>query len=222
MNRPDHHNRLLDAVTTDFAVLRGHPQPFGVSILAGCVNFAVFSRHATELSLVLFRPGDLEPLIEFPLDPKLNRTGDVWHIALQGLVPGFEYGYRAARMGCNDSPVHRFDAEQVLLDPYARAVSGPSLWREATRKASQRGNWRGLLVDDAFDWEIRPTAQPPSRRLGDLRNARARLHPPYLSRRCSPGDLPRRNRKDPLLARTWHHRRGIAAGHRIRRSRQLP
>jgi glycogen operon protein len=164
MNRPDHHNRLLDAVTTDFAVLRGHPQPFGVNILAGCVNFAVFSRHATELSLVLFRPGDLEPLIEFPLDPKLNRTGDVWHIALQGLVPGFEYGYRAARMGCNVSPVHRFDAEQVLLDPYARAVSGPSLWREATRKASQQGNWRGLLVDDAFDWGF---DQPLNRHLAD-------------------------------------------------------
>ena len=82
MTNTDYHNRLLDAVTTDFAVLRGRPLPFGVSNLAGAVNFAVFSRHATALSLVLFRPGDLDPMMEFPLDPKINRTGDVWHIAL--------------------------------------------------------------------------------------------------------------------------------------------
>jgi glycogen operon protein len=164
MARSNHYKRLLDAVTTDFAVMRGHPQPFGVSLLAGCVNFAVFSRHATDLSLVLFRPGDLEPLIEFPFDPHLNRTGDVWHIALKGLVPGFEYGYRVARLGGNDSPVHRFDAELVLLDPYARAVSGPSLWRKASRKSSAQDNWRGLLVDDVFDWEF---DQPLNRHLAD-------------------------------------------------------
>ena len=154
MTYSDHHNRLLDAVTTDFAVKRGRPQPFGVSNMAGGVNFAVFSRHATALSLVLFRPGGLEPFMEFPFDPKINRTGDVWHIFLQGLVTGFEYGYRAARNSGEGSPVHRFDNQQVLLDPYARAVSGPSLWRAATRKASREGHWRGILVDDTFDWEL--------------------------------------------------------------------
>ncbi|MGW8312496.1 MAG: glycogen debranching protein GlgX [Desulfuromonadales bacterium] len=164
MTRPDDHKRLLDAVTTDFAVLRGHPQPFGVSNLNGIVNFALFSRHATAINLVLYRPGDSEPLIEFPFDPKLNRTGDVWHIGLQGLVPGFEYGYRAARMNSEQSPVHRFDAQQVLLDPYARAVSGPSLWREAPRRATREGNWRGLLVEDDFDWEL---DQPLNHHLAD-------------------------------------------------------
>jgi glycogen operon protein len=154
MTRTDHHKRLLDAVTTDFAVLRGHPLPFGVNILASGVNFAVFSRHATAINIVFFRPGDLDPLMEFPLDPKINRTGDVWHACIQGLVPGFEYGYRVARDAGNDAPVHRFDDKQVLLDPYAKAVSGPSLWREATRKASRTGNWRGLLVEDTFDWEF--------------------------------------------------------------------
>jgi glycogen operon protein len=164
MADPKHNNRLLDAVTTDFAIQRGHPQPFGVSNLAGGINFAVFSRHATALSLVLFRPGDLDPLIEFPYDPKINRTGDVWHICLQGLVPGFEYGYRVAREAEEDSPLHRFDNKKVLLDPYAKAISGPSLWRTATRKASQAGNWRGLLVDDTFDWEM---DQPLNRHLAD-------------------------------------------------------
>jgi len=154
MNQAKHHNRQLDTVTTDFTVLRGHPQPFGVSSLAEGVNFAVFSRHATSLSLVLFRPGEPEPLAEFPLDAALNRTGDVWHIGLQGLTTGFEYGYRAARTGANDSPVHRFDEDCVLLDPYARAISGPSLWRCATRQAARQGQWRGLLVDNTFDWGL--------------------------------------------------------------------
>lgn len=154
MKRTGHHQRLLDAVTTDFAVLRGHPQPFGVSLLAEGVNFAVFSRHATGLTLVLFRPGDAEPLVEFPLDPQINRTGDVWHIGLQGLRPGFEYGYRAYRESGEPSLLHRFDARRVLLDPYAKAVSGPSLWRKDSRRASRQGNWRGLLVDDVFDWAL--------------------------------------------------------------------
>ncbi len=164
MSNAHPHKRLLDAVTTDFAILRGHPQPFGVSILASYTNFAVFSRHATHLTLVLFRPGETEPIMEFPLDPTINRTGDVWHIGLQGLTPGFEYGYRAAREAGKDSPVHRFDPERVLLDPYARAISGPSLWRQATRLAAQQGNWRGLLVDDDFDWEM---DQPLNRHLAD-------------------------------------------------------
>jgi glycogen operon protein len=157
-------NRLLDAVTTDFAVLRGQPQPYGVSNLAEGVNFAVFSRHATTVSLVLFQPGTLDPFLEFPFDHKINRTGDVWHLCLRGLMPGFEYGYRAARDTTEESPIHRFDADKVLLDPYARAISGPSLWRESSRAASRAGNWRGLLVVDNFDWEM---DQPLNRHLAD-------------------------------------------------------
>ena len=164
MTRSEHHNRLLDAVTLDFAVVRGHPRPFGVSLLAEGVNFAIFSRHAEAISLVLFRPGDLTPLVEFPLDPTINRTGDVWHISLQGLVPGFEYGYRVAGKPNEISPIHRFDADRVVLDPYARAISGPSLWRAATREATRHGDWRGLLVDDNFDWGM---DQPLNRHLAD-------------------------------------------------------
>ncbi len=164
MSRPVPCNRQHDTVATDFKVLRGHPQPFGVSTLAEGVNFAVFSRHATALSLLLFRPGESEPLQEFPLDPAYHRTGDVWHIGLQGLASGFEYGYRASRAGNDDNPIHRFDPERVLLDPYARAISGPSLWRSATRRAAREGQWRGLLVDNTFDWG---TDRPLNHHLAD-------------------------------------------------------
>ena len=140
MTRSDRHERQLDVVTCDFAVVRGHPQPFGVSLLAEGVNFAVFSRHATAISLVLFRPGELNPMLELPFDPSINRTGDVWHIGLQGLAPGFEYGYRVAGDPDDTSPVHRFDASKVVLDPYAKAISGPSLWRtgQLARPAGRR------------------------------------------------------------------------------------
>ncbi len=144
--------RLLDSAAPEFTLLRGHPQPFGVCRVNGNTNFAVFTRHATHIALVIFRPGELDALAEIPLDPEINRTGDVWHIGLKGLTPGFEYGYRVQGNEQQGLKIHRFDVSQVLLDPYAKAVSGPSLWRQATRAAARKGNWRGILVDDDFDW----------------------------------------------------------------------
>ena len=164
MSPPISRQRLLDAITADFAVLRGHPLPFGATRLQGGVNFAVFSRHATGLTLVLFASGDPDPLMEFPLDPQLNRTGDVWHVFVQGLAPGFEYGYRAERTGEKPSPLHRFDPAVVLLDPYAKSLSGPSLWRGATRAESRAAAWRGVLADEDFDWEF---DRPLKRHLAD-------------------------------------------------------
>jgi glycogen operon protein len=77
MSSPTPGERLLAAISGDFAVLRGYPLPFGATQRDGGINFAVFSRHATGMTLVLFPPGETEPLVEFPLDPRLNRTGDV-------------------------------------------------------------------------------------------------------------------------------------------------
>ncbi len=156
--------RLLDAITDDFAVLRGHPLPFGPTRRNGGINFAVFSRHATGMILVLFRPGDPEPLMEFPLDPELNRTGDVWHLFIKGLTAGFEYGYRASRDGEEPNPRHRFDPRVVLVDPYAKALSGPSLWHGASPAEARHGAWRGVLADPEFDWEF---DQPLKRHLAD-------------------------------------------------------
>src|SRR5512139_1572403 len=147
-------DRLLRAVGDDFALLRGHPLPFGATRLPGGINFAVFSRHATQVTLVLSWPDDPEPLLEIPLDPELHRTGDVWHLFVQGLSPGCAYGYRAARVGQQRSPLHRFDPQAVLLDPYAKALSGPSLWRGASRAEARHGAWRGILADAEFDWEF--------------------------------------------------------------------
>jgi len=148
----------------DFVALRGHPLPFGATALPGGVNFSVFSRHATQMTLVLYWPGASEPLLEIPLDPELHRTGDVWHIFLQGLPPGLEFGYRAGREGHKASPLHRFDPQILLVDPYAKELTGPSLWRGASREQAQSFAWRGVLSDETFDWGC---DRPPKRHLAD-------------------------------------------------------
>src|SRR5439155_3299010 len=73
---------------------RGHCIPFGATPRPGGINFAVFSRHAQRVDLVLFEEGREEPVAEFPLDAATNRTGDVWHVFVHGLRSGALYGYR--------------------------------------------------------------------------------------------------------------------------------
>ncbi|KAG1678800.1 hypothetical protein FOA52_012840 [Chlamydomonas sp. UWO 241] len=91
-------------------------------------NFAVMSSSASGVSLCLFTEADLQAgrvTAEVELNPVANRTGDVWHCALPGLSPDLLYGYRVSgphQSGYADSPGQRYDATQVVLDPYTTAV----------------------------------------------------------------------------------------------------
>src|SRR5690348_10875214 len=105
---------------TPFEVKRGSPLPFGATLLRGGINFSIFSRDATEVSLVLFSPGLPDPLAELPLDPHVNRTGNVWHAFLPGLDPGLHYGFRMNRTPNHAPLIYRFNPATILLDPYAR------------------------------------------------------------------------------------------------------
>ena len=139
---------LLSLISPDFAFTRGRPLPLGATILRGGINFSLFSRHGTAVTLILFFPGESEPLIEFPLDPLYNRTGDVWHAFIIGLDPGVEYGYRVD--GPNDGAFHRFEARHILIDPYTKALSGGREWQIAETPATRRS----LVVDAEFDWDM--------------------------------------------------------------------
>src|SRR5689334_2138182 len=143
-------DKLLSMISTGFEFSRGLPLPFGATVLRGGINFAVFSKHATEVTLLLFFPGEEEPLFEFPLDPHLNRTGDVWHAFLFGLDPGIHYAYRMGRTPNNNPLVYRFDRKNILLDPYARAIpslaDGCGLPGDAARRAA--------IIESEFDWEF--------------------------------------------------------------------
>lgn len=138
--------RLLAIVEPGFRVSRGTPLPFGATFLRSGINFSIFSRHATDVILVLFRPGDPEPALELPLDPRRHRTGDVWHATVEGLRPNVEYGYRMKRHP-NDRPeIHRFEPGRILLDPWARSVAGGGPWGSGQRER------RCVVTLDDFDW----------------------------------------------------------------------
>ncbi|MBN1992888.1 MAG: glycogen debranching protein GlgX [Anaerolineae bacterium] len=106
----------------------GQPMPLGASITDTGTNFAIFSRNATRVWLMLFdEPTASAPSHEFELDPITNRTGDIWHIHLSGVRHGYLYLYRmdgpyAPKQG------HRFNCHKPLLDPYARALTGGFVW----------------------------------------------------------------------------------------------
>jgi glycogen operon protein len=156
-------DRLFRIVRGDFRVRRGHPLPYGAVARREGVNFSVFSRHASALSLVLFAPGEGEPVLELPLDPRYNKTGDVWHVLVEGLDPGVEYGFRADRSPNPTPEVLRFDRSSVLIDPYSRSVVGLERWGDdaAATPGGRLGRLRSRVVDEEFDWgHERPLAVP--------------------------------------------------------------
>lgn len=128
----------------------GKPYPFGASLAPGGVNFAVFSRHATEAWLVLFRKGEAQPLAEIPFHPEF-RVGSVYTMKVFDLdIEEIEYGYR---MDGPYNPLagHRFDRSKVLLDPYAKLVSGRNVWGELPAD-DEPYPYRAQILFDDYDW----------------------------------------------------------------------
>jgi glycogen operon protein len=137
-----------------FVASRGHCRPFGATPRPGGVNFAVFSRHAHHVDLVLFRDGREEPVAEIILDPAVNRTGDVWHVFVHNLPADYLYGYRV-HGPFSPKAGHRFNPKAVVLDPYAPALSGGDRWGVPDvphGRTDARLTRRGRLVVDDFDW----------------------------------------------------------------------
>ncbi|MGC1720460.1 MAG: isoamylase [Isosphaeraceae bacterium] len=104
---------------------RGSPLPPGANPMTNGVNFALICRHGTAVWLVLSEPCEGQVLTEIQLDDLYNRTGDHWHVRVDGLPEEFCYGYRVD--GPKDNG-HRFDARNILLDPYSRAISCGRPW----------------------------------------------------------------------------------------------
>jgi len=86
------YERLL-ALCEVQAVRSGVPFPLGAHVRANGVNFAIFSRNATGVRLDLFdQPGAAMPVRSIILDAVRNKTGDIWHVWLEGIGPGLLYG----------------------------------------------------------------------------------------------------------------------------------
>ena len=134
-----------------YRIKRGRPLPLGASVHRKGVNFSIFSKNATSCCLVLFDPGDPKPTAVLPLDPHSNRTGEVWHIFIEGLDAGAHYGYRFDMQPNLDPGVYRFNASKVLLDPYAQVISGGKYWGAST--VQTEGDRHSVVAENHFDWE---------------------------------------------------------------------
>jgi len=106
-------------------VSRGHPLPLGASRARDGVNFVLICRHGTSVSLVLSEPCNAEIATEIPLHPRFDRTGDHWHIQVDGLPDEFCFGYR---VDGPTGPLHAYDPSVVLIDPTCRALSCGKPW----------------------------------------------------------------------------------------------
>src|SRR5262249_23377772 len=139
----------------------GAPMPLGATWIAAeqAYNFAVYSRHATGVTLLLFEAANISvPARQIAFDYTRQKSGRVWHARVSRADVGgaIYYGYRV------DGPFDaaqglRFDSRKVLLDPYARGVFLPPNYSRRGSIGSGSNAGRGPLgeipaADAGFDW----------------------------------------------------------------------
>ena len=143
----------------------GKAFPLGASWDGTGTNFAIYSENATAVTLCLFdHTNDSQETTSVKLT---ERTDYVWHVYLPGVGPGQLYGYRI------DGPYepeagHRFNRHKVLIDPYAKALSGTINWHpslfgyqfggedaDLTINTEDNAAYipKSVVIDPAFDWE---------------------------------------------------------------------
>jgi glycogen operon protein len=133
-----------------FSTRPGRPLPLGNSITAQGINFAIFSRNASAVTLVLAIDDTPPGQWEFSLDPLHNKTGDIWHILVLAAPLDLCYGFRIDGAYDPDTSGHAFDARRVLLDPYARKIHSPAWGKNRTCLGVEPC----CLIDiPGYDWE---------------------------------------------------------------------
>ncbi len=122
----------------------------GARITNKGINFTIHTHFGTSVELLLFHPGEDEPYAILPF-PEAYRIGDVYSMIVFGLNhEDFEYAYRVDGP-YNPQKGHLFNKNNILLDPYARYVSGQEIWGK--RKTQ---SYRARVVRDVFDWGDMP------------------------------------------------------------------
>ena len=120
----------------------------GATALREGVNFTVCSLEATAVELLLYHRGEKKPYAILPF-PKHYRIGSVYSMIVFNLdICDFEYAYRVDGP-CIPEKGLIFDKTKPLLDPYARAVTGQSIWGE---QPNQDHEYRARVVVNDFDW----------------------------------------------------------------------
>ncbi len=145
-------------------MLAGRPSPLGATFDGDGVNFAVFSAHAEAVTLCLFD----ERGTETDRLPLPDRDGDIWYGRVPGLTPGQHYGLRAeGPFAPRDG--HRFNPAKLLVDPYARRLSGHPLWHDSLYGGAEAPDPRDsarfmpkcVVEDTSYDWGHHEAPETP-------------------------------------------------------------
>lgn len=139
------------------SVDKGLAAPLGATVMAGGVNFSIYSRDATLIELLFFETvDDAEPSRIIQLDESGHRSYHYWHAFVHGIVAGQIYAYRAHGPNLPAQGL-LFDPDKVLIDPYGLLVLTP---RDYSREAASRPGsnaaqaLKSVVVDlKSYDWE---------------------------------------------------------------------
>ena len=161
---------------TTRTVTKGLNYPLGATLTPNGVTFAVYSQKATDVFLLLFDTADGEPtdVIRLP-----ERDRFIWHCYVKGLQAGQLYGYKVRGEYHPESGL-RFNDAKLVVDPYAKAVTGkfrnsdnlllaydPRLGGDGT--PDRRDNTaivpKSIVIDDAFDWQGTTSPELPLEKL---------------------------------------------------------
>ncbi|MDQ3997902.1 MAG: alpha-amylase family glycosyl hydrolase, partial [Gemmatimonadota bacterium] len=142
----------------------GRPYPAGATWDGEGVNFALFSEEATGVELCLYDGPD--DGVETTKIWVKERTDQVWHCYLPDVRPGQYYGYRV-HGPYDPAKGQRFNPAKLLIDPYAKAITGSIKWSNAlfaykvggskedlepTTDNDAAGIPKSVVIDSAFTW----------------------------------------------------------------------
>ena len=150
--------RPLDVVE-GFKIRPGFFRMYGACVASNGVSFTINSHGATRCTLLLFKPQASKPYARIPF-PDSYRIGDTYSMLVFDIKPDeFEYAFSF------DGPYEPakgllFNEENVLLDPYSRAVTGQRKWGEKP-EGGKDFEYRARVVKSSFDWgDIKQLEQP--------------------------------------------------------------
>lgn len=146
-------------VVEGFKIRPGFFRMYGACVASNGVSFTINSHGATRCTLLLFKPQAPKPYARIPF-PDSYRIGDTYSMLVYDIKPDeFEYAFSF------DGPYEPakgllFNEENVLLDPYSRAVTGQRKWGEKPERGKDF-EYRARVVKSSFDWgNIKQLEQP--------------------------------------------------------------
>lgn len=157
LHESKYHLIPLDEIS-GYKVRPGMYEINGATAIPGGVNFTIHSHEATACELLLFRRKENEPYAVLPF-PENYRVGNVFSMIVFGIqIEEFEYAYRVDGPYCPEKGM-LFNKDNILLDPYAKAVTGQRHWGEKVE--GRENQYHARVVKDDFDWGNAKTLLTP-------------------------------------------------------------